>query len=48
MGERSIRKLRERLEKEQSKDFDIKEFHAGILKCLGPIDDLEACMELQK
>ena len=48
MGERAIRQLRQKLETDQGDEFDIKEFHAGILKCLGPIDELESCMDLQK
>ncbi len=43
MGERAIRSLREKKEKED-KDFDVKEFHADILGCLGFMDNLDECV----
>lgn len=43
MGERAIRALREK--KENHIGFDLREFHADYLSCLGFMDDLEECVE---
>ncbi len=42
LGERQIRKLREKLEREEK--LDLKKFHKNVLDCLGPLDFLEECV----
>ena len=42
LGERQIRKLREKLESEEK--LDLKKFHRNVLECLGPLDFLEECV----
>ena len=44
-GERHFKKVRQKLEKELGKDFDIKRFHQQILNCFGPLSMLEECMK---
>ena len=47
MGERAIRELRTKLENEDDA-FDLKQFHADILSCQGPMFALEECVRAQK
>ena len=44
IGERHIRKLREKLEHPSNIAFDLKEFHKAVLDCYGPLDTLEECV----
>ncbi len=46
IGERAIRDLRAKKEKELGDQFDLKAFHARILHCRGPMDTLEECVNL--
>jgi hypothetical protein len=47
MGERHIKKVRAKFEKEAGKNFDVKRFHYLVLNCMGPLDSLEECMRLK-
>jgi hypothetical protein len=44
IGERNIKKLREKLEHPSNVAFDLKEFHMAVLDCYGPLDYLEECV----
>ena len=44
IGERAIRDLRAKAE-ETWENFDLKRFHTGVLKCVGPLDYLENCVK---
>lgn len=43
VGEWEIQRLRQKYVQETS--INLKEFHTFILKCLGPMDELESCVE---
>lgn len=45
MGEKAIREIRERREQQQGASFNLKQFHADVLACKGPLYDLEECIE---
>lgn len=42
MGDMKIREVRNKLEKKDG--FTIKKFHDGVLSCMGPLNDLECCV----
>ncbi len=44
MGERMIRQLRSKKEESDGSEFDVREFHADYLACLGFLDELEECV----
>ena len=48
MGERTIRDIRSRQEKKLGINFDVKRFHASILSCIGPLELLESCVEMEQ
>ncbi|XP_068247131.1 uncharacterized protein [Palaemon carinicauda] len=45
IGEIKIRMLREKAEKELGEFFRLQDFHATILKCYGPLNILEECVD---
>lgn len=48
MGERMIREVRKRQEKKLGNTFDVKKFHASVLSCIGPLEMLEKCIEMEQ
>ena len=48
MGELKIREIRKRQEKKLGAKFDVKKFHASVLSCIGPLELLETCIELEQ
>ena len=42
-GEREIQRLRKKFTQDQ-KIMDLKRFHTCVLRCMGPLGDLEACV----
>ena len=48
MGERTIREIRRRQEKKLGDQFDVKKFHASVLSCIGPLELLEKCVQMQQ
>ena len=44
MGERTIQSVRKSLEKQRGEDFQVKNFHDGVLNCQGPLNYLEECV----
>ena len=42
MGERKIRDIRRKFE--ENEEFQLKNFHDGMLACQGPLNDLEECV----
>ena len=47
MGLRQILLSRDRLRRSLGANFDIKKFHADVLACLGPLDELDDCLDIQ-
>ena len=48
MGELKIREIRKRQEKKLGAAFDVKKFHASVLSCIGPMELLEYCVEMEQ
>ena len=48
MGELKIREIRKRQEKKLGAAFDVKKFHASVLSCIGPMELLEHCVEMEQ
>ena len=46
IGEKHIRDVRRKMEARS--DFDLRRFHHSVLSCLGPMSELEDCIELQQ